>query len=75
MGDRRDKKRRNEEQMNRKQNVVVSLVEKTDPKQALEEAGAQAGLVRSRKPDDIPANNKKIIEEFEESRREVRPAI
>jgi protease I len=33
------------------------------------------GLVTSRKPDDIPAFNRKMIDEFEEGRREERPAV
>jgi len=33
------------------------------------------GLVTSRKPDDIPAFNQKMIEEFGERRREQRPAV
>ncbi len=33
------------------------------------------GLVTSRKPDDIPAFNRKMIEEFEEGRHEERPAV
>ena len=61
MGGRRDKKWRNEEQMNREENVVGSVVEN--------------GLVTSRKPDDIPAFNQKMIEEFEEGRHEERPAV
>ena len=33
------------------------------------------GLVTSRKPDDIPAFNEKMIEQFQESRRQHRPAV
>jgi protease I len=33
------------------------------------------GLVTSRKPDDIPAFNRKMIEEFEEGRHQARPAV
>jgi protease I len=33
------------------------------------------GLVTSRKPDDIPAFNSNMIEEFEEGRHEERPAV
>lgn len=39
-----------------------------------EEVVSDQGLVTSRKPDDIPAFNKKMIEEFQESRPE-RPAL
>jgi protease I len=35
-----------------------------------EEVVVDNGLVTSRKPDDIPAFNKKMIEEFSEGRRE-----
>jgi protease I len=55
-------------------------VEMTDPKKALEEAGGQTDIVSPekgtvRKPDDIPAFNRKMIEEFEEGRHEERPAV
>jgi protease I len=34
-----------------------------------------SGLVTSRKPDDIPAFNEKMIEQFQESRQQQRPAV
>jgi len=59
-------------------------VEMTDPKKALEEAGRanrhrlagegnRARLAAYR--DDIPAFNRKMIEEFEEGRYQERPAV
>lgn len=48
-------------------------VELTEPRKALDDAGAETrivvvdnGLVSSRKPADIPAFNRKMIEEFAE---------
>lgn len=40
-----------------------------------EEVVVDHGLVTSRKPADIPAFNRKMIEEFEEGRHEERPAV
>jgi deglycase len=40
-----------------------------------EEVVVDNGLVTSRKPADIPAFNRKMIEEFEEGRHEERPAV
>jgi protease I len=60
--------------------VTSWLSIKTD----LENAGARwvdrevvvdNGLVTSRKPEDIPAFNRKMIEEFQEGRRAERPAV
>jgi protease I len=39
-----------------------------------EEVVVDNGLVTSRKPDDIPAFNKKMIEEFSEGRHEAQHA-
>ncbi len=63
----------------------VEKVEMTEPREGLEAAGAGAkwvdrevvednGLVTSRKPDDLPAFNTKIVEAFSEaSQREAQP--
>lgn len=45
----------------------VEQVELTEPRNAVEETGATVRFVR--KPDDLPAFRRKIVEEFAEGRR------
>lgn len=61
----------------------VEQSELTEPKKALEQAGAEwvdrevvedDGLVTSRKPDDLPAFNRKMIEVFAARRARSRSA-